>query len=127
MAVSLEARSPFLDHNLIEFAASLPDNLKIKNFELKYLLKKIAAKLVPPEVVYRRKMGFGIPVSHWFRGEMKDFVKQILLSENFAKRGIVNPHYVEKLIDEHTSRKQDHGWKLWILIMLELWFQKFID
>ncbi len=127
MAVSLEARSPFLDHNLIEFAASLPDNLKIRNFELKYLLKKIAAKLVPPEVVYRRKMGFGIPVSHWFRGEMKDFVKQILLSEKFGKRGIANPHFVRKLIDEHTSGKQDHGWKLWILIMLELWFQKFID
>ncbi|MCA1624708.1 MAG: asparagine synthase (glutamine-hydrolyzing) [Acidobacteria bacterium] len=127
MAVSLEARSPFLDHNLIEFAASLPDNLKIKNFELKYLLKKIAAKLVPPEVVYRRKMGFGVPVSHWFRGEMKDFVKQILLSEKFARRGIANPQYVGKLIEEHTSGKQDHGWKLWILIMLELWFQKFID
>jgi asparagine synthase (glutamine-hydrolysing) len=127
MANSLEARSPFLDHNLIEFAASLPDNLKIKNFELKYLLKKIAAKLVPREVVYRRKMGFGVPVSHWFRGEMKDFVKQILLSEKFAKRGIANPHYVGKLIDEHTSSKQDHGWKLWILIMLELWFQQFID
>ncbi len=91
------------------------------------MLKKIAAKLVPPEVVYRRKMGFGIPVSHWFRGEMNDFVRQILLSEQFAKRGIANPQYVGKLIDEHTSGKQDHGWKLWILIMLELWFQKFID
>ncbi|HLM62314.1 MAG TPA: asparagine synthase (glutamine-hydrolyzing) [Pyrinomonadaceae bacterium] len=127
MAVSLEARSPFLDHQLIEFAASLPENLKVKNLELKYLLKKIAAKLVPREAIYRRKMGFGVPVSHWFRGEMKDFVKQILLSEKFAGRGICNPKYVERLVNEHIEAKEDHGWKLWILIMLELWFQEFID
>jgi len=127
MAVSLEARSPFLDHHLIEFAASLPENLKVKNLELKYLLKKIAAKLVPKEVVHRRKMGFGIPISHWFRGEMKDFVKQILLSEKFAGRGIANPKYVEKLVSQHIEAKEDHSWKIWILIMLELWFQEFID
>ena len=127
MAVSLEARSPFLDHKLIEFAAGLPENLKVKNLELKYLLKKIAAKLVPKEAVYRRKMGFGVPIGHWFRGEMKDFVKQILLSEKFAGRGIANPKYVEKLVNEHIEAKQDHDWRLWILIMLELWFQEFID
>ncbi|HEY0659454.1 MAG TPA: asparagine synthase (glutamine-hydrolyzing) [Pyrinomonadaceae bacterium] len=127
MAVSLEARSPFLDHKLIEFAASLPENLKVKNLELKYLLKKIAAKLVPKEAIYRRKMGFGVPISHWFRGEMKDFVRQILLSEKFAGRRIANPKYVEKLVNEHIEAKEDHGWRLWILIMLELWFQEFID
>ncbi len=127
MANSLEARSPFLDHILIEFAASLPENLKVRNFELKYLLKKIAAKLVPREAIYRRKMGFGVPVSHWFRNEMKNFVKQILLSEKFAARKITNPKYVERIVAEHIEAKQDHGWKLWILIMLELWFQEFID
>jgi asparagine synthase (glutamine-hydrolysing) len=127
MANSLEARSPFLDHKLIEFAASLPENLKVKNFELKYLLKKIAAKLVPREAVYRRKMGFGVPVSHWFRGEMKDFVKQILLSEKFARRGIADAGHVEKLVEAHIEGREDNGWKLWILIMLELWFQEFVD
>ena len=80
MANSLEARSPFLDHKVIEFAASLPENLKMRRFETKSLLKKVAARLVPREVVYRRKMGFGVPVGKWFRGEMKDFVRDVLLS-----------------------------------------------
>ncbi len=75
MANSLEARSPFLDHKVIEFAASLPENIKMRRYETKSLLKKVAARLVPREVVYRRKMGFGVPVGKWFRGEMKDFVR----------------------------------------------------
>src|SRR5882724_6073716 len=85
MANSLEARSPFLDHKVIEFAASLPESLKMRRFETKSLLKKVAARLVPKEVVYRRKMGFGVPVGNWFRGEMKDFVRGVLLSEKSLK------------------------------------------
>ena len=127
MANSLEARSPLLDHKVIEFAASLPENLKMKRFETKSLLKKVGAKLVPPEVIYRRKMGFGVPLGSWFRGALKDYVKQILLTEQFARRGIVRREYVENLIAEHLASRQDHGWKLWVLIMLELWFQEFID
>ena len=127
MANSLEARSPLLDHKVIEFAASLPENLKMRGFETKSLLKKVGAKLVPPEVIYRRKMGFGVPLGSWFRGALKDFVKQTLLTEQFERRGIVRRRYVENLIEEHLQSKQDHGWKLWVLIMLELWFQEFID
>ncbi len=127
MANSLEARSPFLDHKLIEFAASLPENLKMNKFRNKYLLKKVAAKLVPPEVVYRRKMGFGVPVGSWFRGEMKDFVRGVLLSEKSLKRGIVKPEMMQKYVDEHTSGKFDHAFQIWSLLMLELWFQRFID
>ncbi len=127
MANSLEARSPFLDHKVIEFAASLPENLKMRRFETKSLLKKVAAKLVPREVVYRRKMGFGVPIGNWFRGEMKDFLCDILLSEKSLNRGIVKPEIVQKYVSEHINTERDHTFQIWTLLMLELWFQRFID
>ncbi len=127
MANSLEARSPFLDHILIEFAASLPENLKMHGVQTKSLLKKVAARLVPKEVIYRRKMGFGVPVGRWFRGEMKDFVRGVLLSEKSLKRGVVKPEILERYVNEHIAGEKDHGFQLWTLMMLELWFQRFID
>ncbi len=127
MANSLEARSPFLDHKVIEFAASLPENLKMRRFETKSLLKKAAAKLVPREVIYRRKMGFGVPVGNWFRGEMKNFVRDILLSEKSLNRGIAKREIVETYVKEHTEAERDHTFQIWTLLMLELWFQRFID
>lgn len=127
MANSLEARSPFLDHKVIEFAASLPEHLKMRRFKTKSLLKKVAANLVPKEVIYRRKMGFGVPIGVWFRGEMKDFLREILLSEKSLRRGIIKPEMLKKYVDEHTSAKNDHAQQLWTLLMLELWFQRFID
>ena len=127
MANSLEARSPFLDHKVIEFAASLPESIKMRGIETKSLLKRVAAKLVPKEVVYRRKMGFGVPIGNWFRGEMKDFVKEVLLSETFAKRGIAKPEVVLRYVTEHIEGKRDHTFQIWTLLMLELWFQRFID
>lgn len=127
MANSLEARSPFLDHKVIEFAASLPENLKMNRFRVKYLLKKVAARLVPSEVVYRRKMGFGVPIGHWFRGEMKDFVKDVLLSETSLSRGIIKREMIEKYVKEHISGDFDHAFQIWSLLMMELWFQRFID
>jgi asparagine synthase (glutamine-hydrolysing) len=127
MANSLEARSPFLDHHLIEFAASLPEHLKMKRLRPKSLLKQVAARLVPRAVVYRRKMGFGVPVGKWFRGEMKAFVSEVLLSDASLKRGIIRPEMVSKHLEEHTSGKVDHAFQLWTLLMLELWFRQFID
>jgi asparagine synthase (glutamine-hydrolysing) len=127
MANSLEARSPFLDHKVIEFAASLPESLKMSGVETKSFLKKVAAGLVPREAIYRRKMGFGVPVGKWFRGEMKSFVREILLSEASLKRGIIKPELLRKYVDEHTSGERDHAARIWTLLMLELWFQRFID
>jgi asparagine synthase (glutamine-hydrolysing) len=127
MANSLEARSPFLDHKVIEFAARLPEKIKMKRFETKSLLKKVAAKLVPPEVIYRRKMGFGVPIGSWFRGEMKDFVRDVLLSEKSLKRGIAKRETIERYVSEHINGERDHAHQIWTLLMLELWFQRFID
>jgi len=127
MANSLEARSPFLDHKVIEFAASLPEGLKMRRFETKSLLKKVAARLVPKEVVYRRKMGFGVPVGKWFRGEMRSFISEVLLSEKALNRGIIRPEALKRYVVEHTTGERDHQFQVWTLLMLELWFQRFID
>ena len=112
---------------MIEFAATLPENLKMRRFQTKSLLKKVAAGIVPSEVVYRRKMGFGVPVGKWFRGDMKGFVKDVLLSESSLKRGIIKPEMLERLVNEHTNAERDHAFQLWTLLMLELSFQRFID
>jgi asparagine synthase (glutamine-hydrolysing) len=127
MAVSLEARSPFLDHHVIEFAASLPVNLKLRGLTTKYLLKKTLKKLLPSENLTRAKMGFGVPIGHWFRGEMQPFLREQLLSERVARRGLLRPEAVRRMVEEHTSGERDHAHQLWTLLMLELWFQRFID
>ena len=127
MANSLEARSPFLDHNVIEFAASLPEKMKSSGVETKSFLKKLASRLVPKEVIYRRKMGFGVPIGKWFRGEMKAFVKEVLLSERSLERGVIKPEALRRYVTEHIEARQDHAFRLWALLMLELWYQRFID
>jgi asparagine synthase (glutamine-hydrolysing) len=127
MTVSLEARSPFLDHHLMEFAAGLPEKLKLRRLTTKYLLKRVLKKLVPAENLNRSKMGFGVPIGHWFRGAMQPFLRETLLSERALGRGLFRPEMVRQLIDQHVSAKADHSHRLWSLLMLELWYQRFID
>jgi asparagine synthase (glutamine-hydrolysing) len=127
MAVSLEARSPFLDHHVIEFAASLPENMKLRRLTTKYILKKTLQKLLPAENLTRGKMGFGVPVGHWFRGEMQPFLRENLLSEKSARRGLLRPEGVRRMVELHTRGERDYTHQLWTLLMLELWFQRFID
>ncbi|MDT4898887.1 MAG: hypothetical protein QOH25_3964 [Acidobacteriota bacterium] len=127
MAVSLEARSPFLDHHVIEFAASLPERLKLRGLTTKYLLKRALKKLLPVENLNRRKMGFGVPIGHWFRGQMQPFLRETLLSEKALKRGFFKPEAITRLVEQHTSGKRDYAHQLWTLLMLELWFKRFID
>jgi len=127
MAVSLEARSPFLDHHLMEFAASLPENLKLRRLTTKYLLKRVLRKLVPAENLNRAKMGFGVPIGHWFRGAMQPFLRETLLSEKALGRGLFKPEMVLQTINSHVAGRMDHSHRLWSLLMLELWFERFID
>jgi asparagine synthase (glutamine-hydrolysing) len=127
MAVSLEARSPFLDHHVIEFAASLPEKFKLRGLTTKYLLKRVLKKLVPVENLNRPKMGFGVPIGHWFRDHMKKFLGETLLSERAMKRGFFKPEEVKRMFDLHTSGDRDYAHQLWTLLMLELWFNRFID
>jgi len=127
MAVSLEARSPFLDHHVIEFAASLPEKLKLRGLTTKYLLKRVLRRLLPPEILNRRKMGFGVPIGHWFRGTLQPFMRQKLLSDKALGRNLFQPGVVRHLIDQHTEGEKDNSAQLWTLLMLELWFERFID
>lgn len=127
MSVSLEARSPFLDHHLMEFAASMPERMKVRRLTTKYLLKRVLKKIVPEQNLTRRKMGFGVPIGYWFRGVMQPFLRETLLSEKALSRGLFKPEQVHKLINEHVEHKSDHSHRLWTLLMLELWFQRFID
>jgi asparagine synthase (glutamine-hydrolysing) len=127
MTVSLEARSPFLDHHLMEFAASLPESLKLRGMTTKYLLKRVLKQFVPAENLTRAKMGFGVPIGHWFRGKMQPFLRETLLSEKALGRGLFNRDRVRQLVDQHVANRVNHEHRLWSLLMLELWFQRFID
>ena len=127
MANSLEARSPFLDHEVMEFAARLPVDLKLKGRQAKYLLKRAFPEMLPAENVERRKMGFGVPVGEWFRSSLRGLLEDALLSEQAAKRLYFQPKKVHNLVSEHLERRADHSFKLWNLLMLELWHREFID
>jgi len=127
MACSLETRSPFLDHKVVELAARMPARLKLKRLNGKYILKKAFADLLPSAIIKRPKMGFGVPISVWFRESMKGFVRDILCSHRARERGIFEGKIVEGLIDDHVAGRFDHGYRLWSLLMLELWHRMFID
>jgi asparagine synthase (glutamine-hydrolysing) len=127
MANSLEARAPMLDHQFLEFVARIPSDLKLKDGTVgKYILKKAVEPYLPDEVIYRKKMGFGVPIDHWFRHELKDMAYDTLLSRRAIERGFFRREYIESILDRHQAGEQ---WQylIWNLLMLELWFLMFID
>jgi asparagine synthase (glutamine-hydrolysing) len=127
MAASLEARVPLLDHQLVEFAASLPPELKLRRLTRKYLLKKVSAEWLPQEITTRKKSGFPTPVSIWFRDGAREFVRDTLSPAALARRDLFEPAAVERLLDDHERGFGDHGSQIWALVALELWFRLFID
>jgi len=127
MASSLEVRSPFLDHQVVEFAASLPPGLKIRGLTQKYLLKRAMQGILPDEVVRRRKRGFGVPIDHWFRHELREMAYDVLLDARARARGYFRPEALRRYLDDHVQGRADHHFRLWTLLMLELWHRTFID
>jgi len=127
MANSLEARAPFLDHNVMEFAASLPIEFKMRSFKLKYLLKELAQDLLPKEILQRRKMGFAVPIDKWFRTSLKQCAYDTLLNKKSIERGYFRKDYIKALLDEHCSERFNHGARIWSLLNLEIWHRTFID
>jgi asparagine synthase (glutamine-hydrolysing) len=127
MANSLEARSPFLDHVVMEFAAQLPVHLKLRGRQSKYLLKKTFADLLPRENVRRRKMGFGVPIARWLRTSSRELLQDTLCSQQARQRGYFKAEQVDHLVREHITEKADHSFQLWNLLMLELWQREFVD
>jgi asparagine synthase (glutamine-hydrolysing) len=127
MAVSLEAREPLLDHKLLEFAASVPASLKLRDGRSKYLLRKVIGRRVPAAVVERRKHGFEAPIGEWLRGPLAPLADSLLTDGRLRDRGVFNDREVTRLWTEHRTGRADHRHRLWQLIMLELWFRQFID
>jgi asparagine synthase (glutamine-hydrolysing) len=127
MASGVEARVPFLDHIFVEYAAGLPPAFKAKGTRTKILLKKLAEKYIPHETIYRRKVGFTVPLTPWFQGPLKSFVREILLSERAMARGYFKPQALTRLVEEHLGGKVDRGRSLWTLLSLEIWHRLFVD
>jgi asparagine synthase (glutamine-hydrolysing) len=127
MANSLEARSPLLDDRLVEFAAQLPTRLKVHGRTTKYLLKRAFADAVPSENLHREKRGFAVPIADWFRHDLRDYVRDYLLSARAMQRGLFDRSAVERLVGDHVSGRTDHAHHLWVLLMLELWHREFED
>jgi asparagine synthase (glutamine-hydrolysing) len=123
MANSLEARSPFLDRQLIEYAAALPDHFKLDGRRGKALLRDAFADLVPPEIEARPKMGFGVPLGTWFRGHLRDYMRDTLLASDARYRELLSGPFVERLVDRHLSGAANLGPQLWSLICFERWLQ----
>ncbi len=126
MACSLELRTPFLDHRLIEFAAGLPAELKVRGFQLKSLLKKAVEPWLPREIVRRQKRGFSVPIARWFRRELRPLVSEMLSESRLKSEGLFNVEFVRRLIDEHQSGKTDHRKPLWALLCFELWRKQWL-
>ncbi len=127
MANSLESRSPLLDHHLLEFAARIPPQIKMKHFSTKHILKRALSQKVPKEAYSRPKQGFGVPIGDWFRTTWKDFINNTLLNDEKAIHVYFNKSYVKNLVEEHTSGKANHDFKIWALLNFELWYQQFIS
>ncbi len=127
MAHSIESRVPLLDHLVVELAASLPVSLKIKDGRRKHLLKQLAFRLVPREILERPKQGFGVPIGHWFRGSLREVFGDILRSPATRQRGYFNALFVDRLLDEHLAGRRDHSLRLWQLLVFELWHRQYVD
>jgi asparagine synthase (glutamine-hydrolysing) len=125
MAHSLECRAPFLDHRVVELAAALPVDrkLRFRPGRSKVVLKRAFAQFLPPQIRTRPKMGFGVPLGRWFRNELKAEIRDVLLDPSSLGRGLFQPDSIRSLIAEHSEGRREHGHRLWALLMLELWFR----
>lgn len=127
MAHSLECRQPFLDFRVVEFAISLPRKLNFRRYRGKRLLRAAFGELLPPEIWERSKMGFGVPLDHWFRNELRDLAHDTLLDSSTLGRNMFRREAVESLLHEHVTGTFDHSYRLWNLLVLELWMRRWLD
>ena len=126
MSVGLECRSPFLDHHVVELAARMPIELKQNRGRGKQILTDTFANLLPSSIQTRKKMGFGVPLDHWFRDELRPLLDETILSKRATERGMFDPAQVRRLVEEHVTRRWDHSYRLWSLLVLEMWQREFL-
>ncbi len=127
MAHGLECRQPFLDHRVVELAAATPLWLKYRRGRGKRILIETFADVLPRAIRRRGKMGFGVPLDHWFRGPLREFAREVLLHERTLDRGYFRPEAVRALVEEHQSGRFDHSYRLWALVVLELWHRCWVE
>ena len=128
MAVSLEVRCPLLDHPLVEFAAQHPERAGSRTRSGgKAIFKRAVAGLLPPAVLARPKMGFGVPIAQWFRTDLVGLLRETLLDDRARRRNLFEPTFVRRMVEDHVAARRDWGTRLWALLCLELWFREFID
>jgi asparagine synthase (glutamine-hydrolysing) len=123
----LESRSPLIDYKVVEYAASIPAEMKLKGRNLKYILKKVAERYLPKELIHRKKQGFGFPLGIWMRTDLKKFIKHLFAQSRFVETGIFSHKYINRIIEEHIAGKRDHNFRLWILINMELWYRIYFE
>jgi asparagine synthase (glutamine-hydrolysing) len=127
MATSVEARVPFLDHHLVEYALALPVDLKIKGASGKYILKRALETVLPAELLYRPKRGFGAPIREWFRGASGKTLGGLIMNSSIRRRELFDYASVANLIDEHQRGARDWSFHLWALLNVSLWYERWID
>jgi len=127
MAVNLEVRVPFLNREMIEMAARMPPNLKLRGLKRKYILKRALEKVLPRDVVWRKKAGFGAPIRSWLRGPLLPMVNDLLSEEAVRHRGLFRPKEVKRVVDDNFSGREDNNLQVFQLMGLELWHRQFID
>ncbi len=125
MACSLEVRAPLLDYELVEFVMGLPSALKLKGLTSKYILKKAMKPFLPPEVIHRKKKGFGVPIAKWVKGPLKELFGDLLSPDRIKREGYLNPGYVASLFQDHLLNKKDNRKQLWTLLIWELWVNRY--
>jgi asparagine synthase (glutamine-hydrolysing) len=127
MAASIESRVPFLDHVLLEFAASIPSQFSVKGQAGKYILKSAVKDLLPQSIIDRKKAGFPTPWSYWLEGPQLGDLEHMLLEPRSLERGLFKPEVMKRLFAQHRAGRADHGNRIWRLLNLELWQRVFID
>jgi asparagine synthase (glutamine-hydrolysing) len=127
MANSLEARTPFLDYRLVEFAAGLPSHLKLKGLQTKYLLKRCMASKLPRAVLNRKKEGFSIPMKNWLKQELRPLMQDLLSPARMKNGGFFNPSYVQRLMTDHLKGVANHSHQLWSLMIFEIWQDSYLN
>ena len=127
MATSVEARVPFLDHHLVEYAMGLPVDLKIKGTSGKHILKRALEKVLPADLLYRPKRGFGAPIREWFRGASGETLSGLIMNSSIRRRELFDYTFIARLIDEHRRGARDWSFHLWALLNVSLWYERWID
>jgi asparagine synthase (glutamine-hydrolysing) len=127
MLCSLETRAPLLDHEVIELVARIPSSMKIKDGETKYILKKAMDGILPDTILYRKKMGFGVPLIYWFKKDLTQYAREVLLSQETKHRGIFNQSYIKNILERHQKKGRDLSAKIWALLFFEHWCRNWLD